>query len=313
VTTALHETRNMLRGAKSVILDPPAKINLSLVVFGLRPDGYHQLHTVMATVDMCDRLQISLAESEGIHLNCTGLPSPVGSDNLVYQAAELLAEHVGMSLALEISLHKRIPSGAGLGGASSDAAACLVGLNHLWQLNLPRGELSRLAARLGSDVPFFLHGPVACCTGRGEIVQSLAPIPSGSVLLILPEIHVPTVTVYRNYRHDEAQCQADMARVEQALKVGDLGGLAELGINSLSDTCLRLFEPLAQLHRKIEDMGIGPLHICGSGSGLFALSRCRSQIQRWSQQLQQRNLAASRIVTFQDHSSLLPEVHHAGF
>jgi 4-diphosphocytidyl-2-C-methyl-D-erythritol kinase len=300
-----------MKDAPGVALRPPAKINLSLVISGIRPDKYHELHTIMATVDLHDDLSVWWAETPGIHLRCTGLVSPGGQDNLVYRAAELLARHVGIKAAVEIHLHKRIPAGSGLGGASSDAAACLLGLNRLWKLNLSKVELSMLAAQLGSDVPFFLYAPVAVCTGRGELVQPLPHRCHRSILLVIPEITVPTPQVYAHYHHEQCRNDDYMRRVHYFLKQGDLDGLVIQGINSLDCTCMKLFEPLKHLRDSIENEGIGPLQISGSGSCLFTTSGSTEQIKQWAQQIRQGNLAQVQSVTFYNQTEPFLEVHHA--
>ena len=295
----------------SILLNPSAKINLSLVVFGKRDDGLHELHTIMASVALHDDLHLQLAATPGIKLQCTGLPCPAGPDNLVYKAARLLADHAVVTAALEINLHKRIPAGAGLGGGSSDAAACLMGLNRLWKLNIPITQLAGLAAKLGSDVPFFLHRPVAVCTGRGELVEPIPHRCQRSLLLILPRIHVSTAEVYQNYYHDESRNEDRMRRVRYFLRTGDLDGLVIQGINSLSHTCMKLFEPLRELRSRIEAMGIGPLHMSGSGSCLFATAKSDKQTNSWAQQLQEHDLAQVMAVNFNEQPESFLEVPYA--
>ena len=190
--TSLSKT-DFDRPNNSITVHPPAKINLSLVVFDRRSDNFHDLHTVMAAIDLCDDLSIGLSEEKGIRLSCSGLGAPENPENLVYRAAQLLGHYSETTVALDISLHKRIPAGGGLGGASSDGAACLVALNQLWKLGLSIEELARLAEELGSDVPFFLHGPVAMCSGRGEVVTKLPHRINRALLLIIPEISISKI------------------------------------------------------------------------------------------------------------------------
>jgi len=188
VNNSFCKTNPILGRLQGVTLRPPAKINLSLVVFGPRPDGFHDVHTVMSTVDLHDDLNLRRRSEPGIELECTGEACPSGPENLVYRAIELLGEQAGISPAVAVHLHKRIPAGAGLGGASSDAASCLLGLNRLWNLNLSKAELSVLAGRLGSDVPFFLQGPVAVCTESGEVVIPMPFHCRRGILLIVTRL-----------------------------------------------------------------------------------------------------------------------------
>jgi len=312
VTTSVLGHRGPIETAKTIAMRPPAKLNLSLVVFDRQPDGYHDLHTVMATVNLHDDLHIRISDKPGIHLSCDGLPSPKDHENLVYRAAELLARHNNIQPALEIYLNKRIPSGAGLGGGSSDAAACLLGLNRLWALGLPIEQLDSLAAELGCDVPFFLHGPVAYCTGKGEIVMELPHRCRRHVLLIVPDIRTSTAEVYRNYTCDRIRAEEGVSLIRYFLQRGDLDGLLTQGINSLTGSAMTLFEPLRILQHKIEDMNISPVHMSGSGSCLFVTSESHEQITQWAKQIRKRNLAQTFEVNFHDHGELFVEVHHGG-
>ena len=307
----MFDSDNIMSTVRTVAMRPPAKLNLSLVVFDKRADGFHELHTVMATVNLYDELQLRMSGKPGIQLHCAGLGCPETSDNLVCRAAELLAEHAQIKPAIEIYLNKRIPSGAGLGGASSDGAACLAGLNRLWELNLPGDELDKLAAQLGSDVPFFLHGPVAVCTGRGEIVKELPHHCSRSILLIAPDIHTSTGKIYQHYTYNNARVQEDMQQVSYFLRRGDLDGLITKGINSLTDVTMGLVKPLEKLRCEIENIGISPVHMTGSGSCLFATSDSDDQITQWAQQIQKHNLAQTFQVKCNKQPNLFPEDHHA--
>jgi 4-diphosphocytidyl-2-C-methyl-D-erythritol kinase len=171
----------------------PAKINWTLEVLGRRPDGYHEVRTVFQTIGLCDRVTASPAAN--LELALTGPAGQGGAplarvppaENLAYRAATLLRDQAGgPTMGARIELEKVIPADAGLGGGSSDAAATLRALNRLWGLGLPAGELSRLAAQLGADVPFFLFGGTALGCGRGDEVTPLPDIPSRRLLLVVP-------------------------------------------------------------------------------------------------------------------------------
>ena len=143
-----------------LLVRAPAKLNLSLLIAGKRPDGFHNLETVMAKINWYDEIEIRRSPRPGIELVCRGPEwAPPGRENLVYRAARLLLDSCGQEADISIVLNKNIPAGSGLGSASSDAAATLVGLNQHLELNLATSELMKLAGRLGSDVPFFLGGP----------------------------------------------------------------------------------------------------------------------------------------------------------
>ncbi|MBN1435804.1 MAG: 4-(cytidine 5'-diphospho)-2-C-methyl-D-erythritol kinase [Sedimentisphaerales bacterium] len=310
MATALSATDSTRVEYGSLTLRAPAKLNLSLVVFGVGGDGFHGLHSVMSAIDLCDDLEIRVSKGEGIRLSCSGLSCPDGRENLVYRAAERFLQCTKLKLGVDISLLKRIPSGAGLGGASSDAAACLMGLNYLTGGRISRTELGTIAAELGSDVSFFLYGPTAVCTGRGERVERMAGVCSGSVLLILPGVHVSTAEVYRHYEYDESLVSQEMEAVSRSLAQGDLRALVGLGINSLVRPCMELHGQLRSLRDRIEGLGVGPLRLSGSGSTLFAVSTS-AEVAEWAMKVDEHEEVDVKVVGFLSQQGYFPEVHHA--
>ncbi len=177
-----------------------AKINLTLDILGRRADGYHDLATVMQTVDLYDTLCLTATSDDGVSLICT-TPELSNDENLAVRAAQLVRQRFAPRQGIGIELYKRIPMAAGLGGGSSDAAAVLLALQQWWQLPFSLSDLLDMAATLGSDVPFFLTGGLALCEGRGERVTTLAPYwpPSMRWLLLLkPAISVSTAAVFRS-------------------------------------------------------------------------------------------------------------------
>src|SRR2546428_1535277 len=169
----------------------PAKINLSLEVLGRRPDGYHEIRSVMQTIYLRDELQFEAAEA--LTLEVSG-PHAASEEDLVLKAARALAHAAGRRAGARITLRKRIPVGAGLGGGSSDAAATLRCLNELWVLRLGRKEIAGIAAEVGSDVPFFVYGGTALVEGMGEVVTPLPDTPDTWPLLIVPPMTLPEKT-----------------------------------------------------------------------------------------------------------------------
>ncbi|MBN1763773.1 MAG: 4-(cytidine 5'-diphospho)-2-C-methyl-D-erythritol kinase [Sedimentisphaerales bacterium] len=296
--------------AKSITLRPPAKLNLSLVVLDKRLDGFHDLNTVMATITLYDDLRLIISDKPGIHLLCTGLTSPPDKQNLVYIAAQKLAQFADIQPALDILLNKRIPAGGGLGGASSDAAACLWGLNQIWNLKLSTPELAHIAAQIGSDVPFFLYSPVALCTGRGEIIKELPYRPRRNVLLIVPDIHISTAHVYNNYIFDKIRTDENLSVIKYFLRLGDLDGLLGQGINSLKTTTLALSQPLRQLVHQLEKLDIGPIHMSGSGACLFTTGDSREKLSQWALTIKQHRLANAIDVEFHQNEELFLEDQH---
>ena len=169
-----------------------AKINLTLEVLGRRNDGYHEVRTILQTIDLADRLEVLPFHALQVEL---WMKAPLnGEANLVWRAATALAERGNTEPQARIYIHKRIPVGMGLGGGSSDAAAALQALNQLWDLKLSTGELAQVAARVGSDVAFFLWGGTALAEGRGERITPLPPVPPLAATLVWSGVTVPQKT-----------------------------------------------------------------------------------------------------------------------
>ncbi len=185
-------------------IEAPAKTNLWLRVLGKRDDGFHEIETRMVRLSLADSLTLTWREDDRVTLRCSDESLPTGEENLVVQAVRALEQHVGKTLAVAIELEKRIPSGAGLGGGSSDAAAVLLALNEMAALDLPPDELAGVGARIGSDVPFFLYETTCDCRGRGEIVEPVADSPEPLlVFLIKPAFEIPAAWAYQRYAESE--------------------------------------------------------------------------------------------------------------
>ncbi len=209
----------------AVVVETPAKLNLFLELLAKRSDGFHEIETLMAAISIYDRLYVTSLSAGQTQLICrwasgmealsasrNGRPTfagldelPMGSDNIVWRAVERLRQRAGTDAGIAISLRKRIPSAAGLGGASSDAAAALVAANHLWRLNWTPRKLAEVAAEIGSDVPFFLESRQrgtgwAICRGRGERIEPLVGMPIWHFVVAYPPAGLSTPAVYRTCR-----------------------------------------------------------------------------------------------------------------
>jgi len=256
----------------------PAKINLSLLVAGKRPDGYHEIETIMAKVDLFDEILIRQGKKNGIALLCEGPQwAPPGRENLVYRAAELFFAECDKQADISITLTKNIPAGSGLGSGSSDAAATLIGLNKFLKTNLDKQKLAKLAAQLGSDVNFFLNGPLALCKGRGEKIQKFDENFDFLALLILPNVSVSTKKVYDNYRHDRALYEELSTRINGYLEKNRIDLVSGMCANMLDESCFDLVKNLAELRKKIESSGIKPCCLSGSGSAMFYFVGCANE------------------------------------
>jgi 4-diphosphocytidyl-2-C-methyl-D-erythritol kinase len=254
----------------------PAKINLHLRVGPRRDDGFHPLVSWMCTVGLFDSLSFERSEGHAVprefSLRCNKADIPCGAENLVCKAAAAIGAKGSEPLGVECFLRKSIPSGAGLGGGSADAARTLVALNKLCNLSLPFAELTSLSAKIGSDVAFFLHEPSAICRGRGERVEKIAKPNVGWALLILPAIHCPTPRIYQQFDEmglGEEECLKDAVWHQWAtLNAHDL---LPLLINDLEKPAFALFPKLAEIRGRAEQLLAQPVRMSGSGSSLFTL------------------------------------------
>ena len=244
----------------------PAKINLVLEVLG-KDNDYHRISSIVQSIDLCDVLNFQL--DEAICFECD-VPS-LKRDNLVTQAAALLKESTKCSLGARIELRKHIPWGVGLGGGSSDAAATLLALNELWGLGLPLSELVRLASKLGSDVPFFIHKGTALVEGKGEKVTPLPSLPATCFVLLVPpvpKISDKTKQMYNNLR------VADFTGgqfVQQALSYLKQGKAIDTGLmfNAFKKVAFDFFPGLDKYRKTLEEAGAPGVYLAGSGPCLF--------------------------------------------
>ena len=183
-----------------IIVKSPAKINLHLEVIGKREDGFHELAMIMQNIDLSDYLEFQMNNKGLIKLDSDCSDLSLSSDNLIVKSANLLRKKSNINFGANIFLRKNIPIGAGLAGGSSNAAATLIGLNKLWDLNLDQETLCSLASTLGSDIPFFINGGIQLCFGRGEILEKLdSNFKYGVVLLKNPNVSVSTAATYKKY------------------------------------------------------------------------------------------------------------------
>ena len=275
----------------------PAKINLFLLIAGKRPDGFHELETLMAKIDWYDELLFEPGQSDGIELVCRGPHwAPEGPDNLVWRACTLLFEKAGRKIPLKVTLTKNIPAGTGLGSASSDCAAALLGLNRFARLGQPMAVLHEIAAQLGSDIAFFLYGPAAICTGRGEKIRPLDEILTFSACVLTPAISVPTKSVYGRYRHDPAAYDRWAAKINPLIDKKMFDSAAKMCANMLETSCFGLHKELADLKDRCEAFCTCRVCLSGSGSALYLLNPDQRQMPRLQSWLKNEFNCESRFV-----------------
>ncbi len=263
----------------------PAKVNLYLEVLGRRPDGYHEIRTIMQAVSLYDELSFTVREDGQITLEAQGEGLPGPDENLVVRAARLLRERAGCALGASIALRKGIPIAAGLGGGSSDCAAALRTLNRLWGLGLPADELARLAAELGSDVPFFIRGGTSLCEGRGERVCGLNVSATFDYLLVMPGFPVSTAEVYGSL-HGALTRRSDVTTIGMlrgALESGDVELLSANLYNDLQGPAFLLAPELHRIWRRLQSAGprLGCPTFMLSGSGGTLLGPIRASDHAW--------------------------------
>jgi len=257
--------------ARRLVLNAAAKINLTLEVLGRRNDGYHEIVTVMQTVDLSDRLVVE--DADVLELRTTASDVPTDGTNLALMAAGALRDRAAVSRGARITLEKRIPVAAGLGGGSADAAAVLVGLNRLWGLRWSTARLAEVAVTLGMDVPFFLYGGAALGTGRGE---RLEPLPTCALALVLvnPRVAASTAEIYGGVKPDmysdggRGRSMAVALRSRQASRVA-----AKLG-NALERVAGPRYRDVEQIESAL--LAAGALGAAMSGSGLTVFGVARS-------------------------------------
>ncbi len=254
----------------------PAKINWTLEVLRHRPDGYHEIRSVLQTIDLCD--VVTLSESDDIELVLKGEAGPLADEpperNLVVRAAEALRVRCGVARGVRIELEKRIPIAAGLGGGSSDAAAVLRGCNVLWETRQDEINLTEIAGEIGSDPPFFVVGGTASMSGRGEIVRPLPDARTTDVLLALPLEH------HRGEKTAAMYGALSPARFTEGEATLELEDVVRAGRAVVADELVNVFEGVlatslpntARAMSALRDGGITP-HLAGSGPAFFLLVR----------------------------------------
>ncbi len=257
-----------------------AKVNWILKILGRRKDGFHQLRTLYQTVDLQDEISLTPTRNATISLEVQGQPVPADSSNLVYQAAELLRESTGRSdEGVRLLLRKRIPVGAGLGGGSSNAAVTLLGLNQLWNCGLSDRELSLLAEKLGSDVPFFLVGGMALGEGRGEIVSPLRD-PSGKedLILLFPRRSISSRDAYQirdwgRWKGEEVLTKDPTETTIQRFCALGTGRIWDFLENDFETALFERYSFLREAAEALRSVGCERVMLCGSGSTVMGLGQ----------------------------------------
>ena len=249
-----------------------AKVNYALEVLGVRPDGYHEISTVFQSISLYEEVEIERAkrgfelvvEPEGAK---TGLPE----GNTIYRAHKLLAEIAGDELPVRVRPRKRIPTGAGLGGGSSDAAATLVGLNEIFGLGLSDTELKEVGLKIGADVPFCIGGGTALGRGVGEVLSTLPVPPPHYLVVAKPAAGAGTARIYRAYDERPGESKPSVAPVVETLRAGDLGALAKGLGNDLARVTKCLVPGVQRLEEELLRAGALGVAMSGTGTAVYGL------------------------------------------
>jgi 4-diphosphocytidyl-2-C-methyl-D-erythritol kinase len=279
---------------RGLTVETPAKLNLGLRVLGRRPDGYHEIETIMQTVSIYDRLTFEEIPGSSEIVLVVDDPALAEEDNLVIQAARLLRERAGLDRGIWIKLEKTIPTAAGLGGASSDAAATLLALDRLWRIGFAEWTLADLALMLGSDVPFFLRGGTARATGRGERLEPLPPVIGRWFVVVVPRLLFPvphkTATLYRaldtwdHYRSQEVRL--DLADIDATWN--PFGRMSYSPFNTFSSPLHRMRPELRYVLAAFEAAGARSVALSGAGPAHYTVTRDAATAERLAELIGRR-------------------------
>lgn len=256
---------------EEIRLKAMAKINLGLDVVRKREDGYHEVRMIMQTINLYDKITLSVQEEKGIQVKTNLSYLPSNEDNLVYKAAKLLMDEFQIDQGVFIDLNKYIPVAAGMAGGSSDAAAVMVGVNRLFQLGLTKKDLMTRAVKIGADVPYCVMRGTALAEGIGEKLTPLPPMPKCYILIAKPKVYVSTKFVYGNLRVDELREHPNIDGQIEALNNGDLRGLAMLMGNVLETVTVPAYPVIDGIKKTMIENGALNAMMSGSGPTVFGI------------------------------------------
>lgn len=256
----------------------PAKINLYLKVLGKRPDGFHEIKTVFERIDLCDKISFTKNKTGKIKIHCSHPHVPVGPKNLVYQVARMLKEKCQISQGVDVTIEKKIPVAAGLAGGSSNAATALLGLNKLWDIGLTKRQLCYIAAKLGSDISFFLHdASFALGTGRGEKIRKLNISTKLWHILVVPRIKVYSKDVYSRVKLSLTKKDDNATILIHNLRNSNVLGLRGYLTNDLENAIFRLEPRLLVLKERLKSLSSDGVMLSGSGPSTFGLVESKDE------------------------------------
>jgi 4-diphosphocytidyl-2-C-methyl-D-erythritol kinase len=251
---------------KTLTIEAPAKVNYRLDVLRKRPDGYHELRMVMQRIDLCDSIEITLADNPGIRVTCGRDGVPDGPGNIAWRAADLLLKLAERKPGIDIRITKRIPVAAGMGGGSSDGAAVLMGVNELLGLGLSDQRLMEIGVTLGADVPFFIFKRTALAEGIGDRLTPIERVPKAWLVIVNPNIHVSTAWVYQNLQLTSGRNENIIPRLYES--IADICAILS---NDLESVTVKRHPIIAEIKEQLLRAGACGALMSGSGPTVFGV------------------------------------------
>ena len=268
-------------------LQAPAKLNIRLKVTGRRPDGYHELVSIMVPVSLFDNIELEMTPRGRIRLTCQGLSIPDNEENLVYRAAQAFFSRTGSESGLSVKLTKNIPVAAGLGGGSSDAAGTLMALNDMCSNPLTSEELAELGVSLGADIPFFFKNRPCIARGIGEVLEPIEKWPEFWYVIVTPPVKVSTAWVYENLKLKLTTGEYDSIITQLGLEWFDIAEILE---NDLETVTASHFPVINKIKKSLVDGGAKGALMSGSGPSVFGIFESRNQALSAERHLISRDL-----------------------
>ena len=273
----------------SITLFPCAKVNLSLDVFEKRNDGYHDLASIFQSIGLHDELQLERVGTPGVTFHCDTEGVLCDASNLVVKAANALLLAANSQAGVAIKLIKTIPTQAGLGGGSSDAASTLVGMNRLLDLGFASDELHQIGVTIGSDVPFFLIGGTAMASGRGEVLTELPDGPVFPIVVVKPNVGVPTSWAYSELdNHPERMRHLLTMKLLDSIQSGDREGYLHWQGNDFEEPVFTKFQEIAWAADEMRMLGLKVAHLCGSGAAVYGVATSQQEAESVAAKFEER-------------------------
>ncbi len=254
-----------------IVLRSPAKINISLDLTGRRNDGYHLLRTVMQTISLSDIIRMEKLESAQIKISCNVPYIPTDERNIVHKIATAFFDYTGIDAGVYVRLKKYIPSGAGLGGGSSNGAAVLEGLCRLYDVTMTKDQRVRLTEKIGADIPFFVYGGTALCEGIGEKVTPLSSLPQCWIVIAKPKASLSTASVFSSLQIPQVFEISSTDTVLEKLEKGDICEIFRYSQNALEDAAIAKCPVIANIKKTMYSQGAVFSMMSGSGSAVYGV------------------------------------------